>query len=353
MCGISALLVGSGAEAAASPSGVSCEELEQWKVNISHDIARRGNSDTNSLDVELPHGSSMWLCASVLHIQGDAATAQPVVDSHGNILLWNGEVFGGLTKDSLFHHVGGSDTALVSSLLERLASSSREELLSSVCSLMAQIRGPFAFVYYSSHHQCIIYGRDPFGRRSLLRLEDSPNLFGLSSVIPTSLASDSSKSWIELNIDGLYLQAWNGDDKYSAYCPWPSSRVTLTRQSGAVARAMRYGSPALGAPHFLEILRSAVSCRVQRVGNIKTSDSCPVGVLFSGGIDSVVLAVLLHEVVDSTEHIDLLNVTFEDADAYRGNKRKQSPSPDRLAAVAAHNELQVTNIPISSFLFIL
>lgn len=35
------------------------------------------------------------LTASVLHLRGDAPTAQPLLDDDGNALLWNGEVFGG------------------------------------------------------------------------------------------------------------------------------------------------------------------------------------------------------------------------------------------------------------------
>ena len=38
---------------------------------------------------------------------------------------------------------------------------------------------------------------------------------------------------------------------------------------------------------------------------------CKVGILFSGGIDSVLLAALLHEILPMDEPIDLLNVTFD------------------------------------------
>ena len=43
-------------------------------------------------------GVTITFFGSVLHLRGsaDVITQQPLVDASGNVLLWNGEVFGGL-----------------------------------------------------------------------------------------------------------------------------------------------------------------------------------------------------------------------------------------------------------------
>ena len=56
--------------------------------------------------------------------------------------------------------------------------------------------------------------------------------------------------------------------------------------------------------------------------------------MFSGGIDSVLLSAVLHLVLENpNSQIDLINVTFYDDD------KDVTPSPDRLASIAAHAEL--------------
>jgi hypothetical protein len=93
-------------------------------------------------------------------------------------------------------------------------------------------------------------------------------------------------------------------------------------------------SPLDRAAHgLLTALSNAVGVRVR---TIPASPDRPtrVGVLFSGGLDSVVLAALTHfHVRDPHEAIDLLNVCF-DSDS-------QFQSPDRLAAILSYRELCV------------
>ena len=87
-----------------------------------------------------------------------------------------------------------------------------------------------------------------------------------------------------------------------------------------------------------------------------------MGVLSSGGIDSVLLAALLHRVLSSYEDeelsscellpgwntsalaIDLINVTFDKSRPLIGDQSSLgggTVSPDRAASVAALSELQV------------
>ena len=61
----------------------------------------------------------------------------------------------------------------------------------------------------------------------------------------------------------------------------------------------------------------------------------------------MLLAALLHQTIDPEEIIELINVTFNDDLGVEGERNHHnSPSPDRLAAVAALVELQVDTRPV-------
>jgi asparagine synthetase B (glutamine-hydrolysing) len=48
---------------------------------------------------------------------------------------------------------------------------------------LSLVHGPYAFVYYSRDLGCVIFGRDPFGRRSLLSVRINGALLALVSVV--------------------------------------------------------------------------------------------------------------------------------------------------------------------------
>ena len=88
---------------------------------------------------------------------------------------------------------------------------------------------------------------------------------------------------------------------------------------------------------------SSSSCASREGEEETTTRTAPlprIGVLFSGGIDCVLLAALLHLCLpDPLEPIDLINVTFfGDTDA--SGVMDTLPSPDRLASISALVELE-------------
>ena len=68
-------------------------------VPIQHSLApllgRRGPDAAGADCLGVGGGMTMHLEGSVLHMQGPL-TAQPLVSSNGDALLWNGEVFAGI-----------------------------------------------------------------------------------------------------------------------------------------------------------------------------------------------------------------------------------------------------------------
>jgi hypothetical protein len=99
---------------------------------------------------------SVETVASVLHLRGPF-TPQPLADEKGNVLLWNAEIFGGLEIEE-----HANDTRL---LLNKLKECSDH---TDIADFMSRIYGPWSFIYYQVKNQLLWFGRDFFGRRSLL-----------------------------------------------------------------------------------------------------------------------------------------------------------------------------------------
>lgn len=354
MCGIAVVVGGN-------------ENLIDLLNELNRAILNRGPNGISTVQVD-----TITFTSSILHIQGNLMATQPFIDEDGNILLWNGEVFDGIDLP-----LEESDTKFVAERLKNVFC-----LSGSICDFLSLIHGPYAFVYYYKPFSTLYFGRDPFGRRSLLIKKGVRNSFALCSVYPGNNSDDKKHEkcyWEELDVSGIYsveLANINSfKERSSIFLPWPSSRVKLGRPLQSTVEIPQIGFQQ-SSNRFLEILLNAVKKRVIRVSkkvdpichqNMSGPDllpeiPCNIGVLFSGGIDSVLLAAALHLSLDLQEPIELINVAFLDevsADStlsvedkaeeaenndFKTHKRATftppAPAPDRLAAVAALGELQ-------------
>lgn len=248
---------------------------------------------------------NVHLAASVLSIRGGVPVAQPLVTAE-HVLLWNGEIFSGL---SIPAHA--NDTAF---LFDALAGCTTDaELLS----LMSRIRGPFAFVYFQRARRRLWFGRDCLGRRSLLwRVPSDASHFVLCS---TDVAV-KEHYFTDVAPSGLYcldLQERLGSG-------WQSSIQHYAWGSAFLPHPISPG-PHLVVPSvesipmlFSKLLRQAVERRVLTIDAHYSPSplSMPcrpskVALLFSGGLDSTVLAAIVDSLLEPGEPIDLLNVSFE------------------------------------------
>lgn len=257
-----------------------------------------------------------------------------------------------------------NDTAVVS---QRLSSCNSP---SEILSVLSSIRGPWGFVYYQKAGDYLWFGRDFFGRRSLLWKFDA-EVLTLTSVAAHTSGSGQS-AWQEVPAVGVYridLKAAteSGTMTLEVY-PWahagnyvistcietisesvPSSCATVMNNTGLVL-----SSPVcplnMSVPESLneaeihpnshpsvkdleqllaskeknnevncliEVLSEAVRRRVQSLpfelqGNSPLSNGhASVAILFSGGIDSMILAALANRHIPAHQPIDLLNVAFK------------------------------------------
>lgn len=167
--------------------------------DIISSIARRGPnfSSSHSISIDNKNQSNIQVCASVLHIQGEIMTTQPVIDVDRNILLWNGQVFGGIKIPQ-----NQSDTITISYQLQSILMNENsqpltdyKEVANKITYFLTQIQGPFAIIYFHKYSSSIHYARDSFGRRSLLRIQSPISTYSsISNLITTSAPTSASTS---------------------------------------------------------------------------------------------------------------------------------------------------------------
>lgn len=323
-------------------------------------LQRRGPDSSRQL-VRAGAGYQCLFSGHVLRLRG-GLTAQPLEGQRGDVFLWNGEVFGGVPVEA-----GENDTQVVFNCLCSCQSES------DIVSLFSGVRGPWSFVYYRAPDHQLWFGRDFFGRRSLLwRFSDPGMSFCLSSV--GSHTSEVASPWREVPASGifridlksasigqsvvLHLYPWRSASEEHAAREWdgrlaqasaslpPCVSVAANaaqlclREPVAPLNAMLPPAPAdASSPpaggtlralltdgrtqevvgRFLAVLSDAVRRRVLCLPREDLPPSAAldprgrkakVAVLFSGGVDSMVIAALADRHVPPDEPIDLLNVSF-------------------------------------------
>ncbi|KAM8901071.1 asparagine synthetase domain-containing protein 1 [Lycaon pictus] len=337
------------------------------KEDLLYRLSRRGPDSSKQL-VKSSVGYQCLFSGHVLHLRG-VLTAQPVEDERGDVFLWNGEVFSGIKFEA-----GENDTQIMFNYL----SSCKNE--SDILSLFSEVQGPWSFIYYqaSSHH--LWFGRDFFGRRSLLwHFSDLGRSFCLSSV--GAQTSGEVNQWQEVPASGIFridlkstsiskslvlkLYPWKsipGENvikecvhsliQISANLPtfvsvvaneaklylkkpvvplntmMPQAPLAIpciniagvlpTRET--LQRLLTDGRMKEVVQQFIDVLSVSVKRRVlclPRDENLTPSEALKacdrkanVAILFSGGIDSMVIAALADHHVPLDEPIDLLNVAF-------------------------------------------
>ncbi|CAL5396377.1 unnamed protein product [Camellia sinensis] len=336
--------------------------------------------------------AELFFLGATLQLRGINPIIQPLVDAAGNILVYNGEIFGGiyLSNDSndgeiLMESLGNCCSCSSHGQMEACHGSEKGQ--NSVPNLLSTINGPWALIYWQASSRTIWFGRDAFGRRSLLvhwpTSKDSRLL--LTSVSPPHSIDKSSDhgeeygksemdfweelpcgvysmrvgaskldanmvgevkrhEWTdpilnelikwdrtsvqpkpeELNVSRMKFPGWQHDmlSVHSTKVPYESGLIqaSVVVPSETVLLALREAV----------MRRTAISTmfKAAKCGKIQEGHA-PVAVLFSGGLDSMILSALLDECLDSKYEIDLLNVSFDNESA-----------PDRISARAGVKELK-------------
>ncbi|XP_011311974.1 asparagine synthetase domain-containing protein 1 [Fopius arisanus] len=323
----------------------------------------------------------------VLWTQGFQMTHQPLRESTGNLLLWNGDIFSGALAQN-----SESDTQHLHSVLQTSTN---------IVDTLASIEGPYSFIYHDARTDSLYFGRDPIGRHSLLvNVVPEKRVLILSSV-----ASKKMQNWMELPALGIFRMDLTRDDLNLTLFPWENIPEAIHQLEEDLNMKIKVEAPigSLGVNDItsepqledfvfmipiddknIEVtmerllrdeeiskrveevskrLRDSVRLRVEKKPNycmdcIKlklemNEVNCThskIGLLFSGGLDSTILAAIAHEFVPEKESIDLINVAFEKGEKgskkiKRGDKndeekRENFDVPDRKTGRQAFEELK-------------
>ena len=244
-----------------------------------------------------------------------------------------------------------SDTVLVAKLIRDATACSCDEEHTAISEAMGRIHGEFSFILFASSSNCVYYGRDCIGRRSLLVNTSLHGVVAISSVAVSEsdkgFIPDGINDWEEIPPGIVYrLDASTGDVTSIPMVRVVRSEILEMTQIPTLLSPNNY-CPAtksidVAADILLTLLSRAVQRRVVQAPPPKSQSplDASVAVLFSGGIDSVVLAGLCHRHVPTNQPIDLINVSFY-ANADLGRNATPPTSPDRQAAILSYHELQL------------
>lgn len=325
-----------------------CLQNKDWAIYNNSKNSKNSNNSNNSNTGG--RDNLLTLFGSVLHLRGenDSPTQQPVRDNEGNILVWNGEVFGGKIEVKEREN----DTAVI------LRELGKCETKASVLLLLEEVQGPFSFIYFQKRTNSLFYGRDKLGRRSLI-----VQFFGsiscpfilISSVSLPSLSSSSSVKEIEtggifcmnLNSGTVEMMLWS----YVSTClpsiapvhpsffhcsPFLTEEI-VPSLSCAAPEPQIFGVSL--AATLVSVLAEAVRLRVANIPHSTAPGQANVGLLFSGGVDCMVLAALADRFLSPEQSIDLINVAF--VGDFAGHEDfLLSTIPDRATAVNGYLELK-------------
>ncbi|XP_044736011.1 asparagine synthetase domain-containing protein CG17486 isoform X2 [Chrysoperla carnea] len=294
------------------------------------------------------------LLGYVLWLQGKNPVNQPVHEND-QYMLFNGDIFGELIQDETRLNEGDT-LPLFNALIKS----------QSILSSLKQLNGPYAIVYLDKNK--LYFARDHYGRRSLL-ISNHNNHLVISSVLKRNLNYKCIEIppiglfHIDLDQDSLEInvEPWNIPSNliqkaiqemeqlnlkinvnYDNYVPLTILHKELDSQLSMLDVLLNNTKEEsfekllndiywqTRVIKLKDLLQEAVHIRV-----ITQPKHCKntIGILFSGGLDCTILAVLAHKCLPLSTEIHLFNVAFEK------NNVNNFDTPDRKTAIESLKEL--------------
>uniref|UniRef100_A0A5S6QE43 Asparagine synthetase domain-containing protein n=1 Tax=Trichuris muris TaxID=70415 RepID=A0A5S6QE43_TRIMR len=258
-----------------------------------------------------------------------------------------------------------------------------------VVETMRKVDGPWSLVFFVPKENCLWFGRDCFGRKSLLTYDsfvpesypfEKERLLIISTLHPADLPGDSVEVPVgilhRLNLSDMSCTAFQLSSLTSATpSNFPSavkaSATTTTTAATthedfnklfSLSRALKNSGGKterrkcddlirqfaqvneLEVGEFVASLSRSISCQLNaasdqsfRETNVPETTGATVSVLFSGGVDSLLIAALLGTLVPAGTAIDLLNVAFV------GDEPRCSSGtvPDRQTGIKGYTALKL------------
>lgn len=355
-----------------------------WSALAVNWIRRRGPDFLNTHALaSIAEGWHVEMLASVLAMRAPLA-GQPHVSAH-SFLCYNGEIYDHSSRWSPHTDESGegdSDTELLHSALDATVAAAAQ-WQQSVASGWMDWESEASFVFADRRSGTLLFGKDGTGRKSLLighfrtaaacaahpRRSWCESLLGghvlISSVaipgfvLPLAdggpLAVDTY--WTELPPTSLY--SWNLlTGVLSSAEPWETSRPRRKmgrRSEGAGAAMLATTAPRDLTNECLKMLACSISRRCGYRGHTVEA-AASLAVLFSGGLDSAVLAALADDTLPADVTLDLITVSFgDDSDqAEQGGDRKAARKSysELLARSAQPNRIRLILVNVTKAMMV-
>jgi asparagine synthetase B (glutamine-hydrolysing) len=350
MCGIHLVVV--------ERSSLELKGAEEEPNDFPEWLVQRGPDHCAQQVLQLTNdkGSHLTISfqASVLRMR-EHLIPQPVQIDTNVFLAWNGEVYQIRNEKGEIEDVWRyqqSDTELIAKLVREAIEQddsgiNAESLLTRLAGVLSTlVNAEFAFCLLTP--EAVYYARDSFGRRSLL-VSSSLVQSSTSTSTPVDHVGDDSdhpiwqlSSVATLGDDFVYQEVEPGQicsytfHSGETHCmPWQSSLLpTPVEVPVPDPESLTASNP----PDCLE--QASLQLQALLLNAVRRRLTGPAAVLFSGGLDSVVLAALALQVQSATsdyndEPLTLINVSFV-------NDRTATNNPvsaDTQAAMASYQDL--------------
>ncbi|KAH8240297.1 hypothetical protein KR038_007544 [Drosophila bunnanda] len=338
-------------------------------------MKNRGPDEQDEVTLSYETGSIL-LAGSVLWQQGDNLQKQPI-NKGDFIILFNGDFYN-LQKPNNF-----SDTLFIANRLAQCINAEQ------IVSVLKSLEGPHSLLIYDKRNQILYFSRDTLGRNSLIieRTQNGINLLStsgffnknqLSIELPplgiyqmnvNNLTSCVLHLWQPLNeyseqllynldvivglkttIKSIILPSWLLEKKsqfdYDFYkTTYIADHVELYENlisQPQIKASLNALDKLLSDSVANRVKCTAPLCRVCLSKHDKKEIVCThakICILFSGGIDCTILALLANKFVPYNEPIELINVAFETLGGQNVSE-KLWDVPDRRTSLMSVNELK-------------
>lgn len=311
-------------------------------VPVDPAIQRRGPDSLGHWREQVGETWELLFTSTVLHLRGEQNVHQPLV-SDRYILQWNGEVYAGLD-------VGCGDLMLVNDT-QLLFAFLHQHQSDIIPHLFSQLQGEYAFTLFDRFAGRLYYGRDFFGRRSLAvstpHSSPAPTLLHLSSVVPAISQGHDTSQYEEVPARGIWVADLLDQPNLSiTLIPWSLEGPLLSPlpQINVHPPVQHPLDMDMVLSQTLSALEQSLARRLLCLPNLHAPGAAAptVGILFSGGIDSGLLAALSDRVLPAGVLIDLINVSFQNRRVARARgwtEFNYEDAPDRISGRAALAEL--------------
>jgi len=160
--------------------------------------------------------------------------------------------------------------------------------------IMEIIEGDFSFIYIDLLNSFILFGKDRFGKKSLLLHDEIKNLnqFCITSIpfLPSNYKEIIGNSLISINLQ--------------------NSKVTLVENAFPASTSRFFNTKIINEPEKIlsELEITLINATKKRILpalgcclGLKEEKNAKIAVMFSGGIDSLLLAYLVHKILPEDE----------------------------------------------------